>query len=72
MEIQTPCGKAKSSNGKPFTENSRLTHMKNCPSPICKSIREAEEEREYDPFSLLDDDMPDGAYFAMHQEIYGY
>jgi hypothetical protein len=24
-----------------------------------------------DPLGLLDDDMPDGAYWAMHNEIYG-
>jgi hypothetical protein len=29
-------------------------------------------EENYDPLGLLDDDMPNGAYFAMHHEIYGW
>jgi len=40
--------------------------------PDCIRIVEDEIEDEFDPLGIIDDDMPDGAYWAMHWEIYGY
>jgi len=70
--ITSPCGKTKSRNGNPFTLDSLADHVRNCPDLSCKTSHEANKEFNYDPFCILDDDMPDGAYFAMHQEIYGW
>ena len=70
--IQTPCGKEKSRNGKSFTVDTLADHIKNCHNSVCKMVCKAEEEFNYDPLGILGDDMPDGAYFAMHQEIYGW
>ena len=70
--IQTPCGKEKSRNGKSFTVDTLVDHVRNCPDPVCKMVHKAKGEFDYNPLGILDDDMPDGAYFAMHQEIYGW
>ena len=64
--IITICGKWRSSSGKEFTLETLMQHEKDCKN--CKKIMNGDPTFEKTDL-IADDDMPDGAYFAMAWEM---
>ena len=56
----------------------RLADWEETEEPIdcqgCLSViqQSEDDDEEYDPMGLIPDDIPDGAWHAMHYEIYGW
>jgi len=76
MKLTTPCGRTVSISGHPYTKQSLQQHIMDCSHSACRAARkrqlDADITESVDPLGVLDDDMPDGAYWAMHNEIYGW
>ena len=63
------CGKKTSNSGKSWTQQSIQDHEQHCPRCLEVAIREWENHpRRENIRHPLDDDIPDGAYWAMRME----
>lgn len=71
-ELKAWCGKTKSTSGKPFTEESLKQHLESCKKCHNHHVRELEDAGlDADIYDLIGDDVPDGAFWAMYNEMGG-
>lgn len=73
-KFRAPCGATESRRGNPLTEETLQRHIADCHG--CQSLGfdplgVFPTPDDPDPLGVLDDDLPDGAYFAMSREVYG-
>lgn len=72
-----PCGKTKSLRNVDFTKSTLRAHMFNCPE--CRKLRglpPLEQNLDKDGvdqniINVIDDNLPDGAFWAMYEELGG-
>lgn len=76
--LTTKCGRTVSTKGKPFTHATLRQHEQDCPQ--CNPGARKVHRRRHDPkedgldddiLDMIDDDLPDGAYWAMYNELEG-
>lgn len=75
----TKCGKTHSEKGRPFTPKTLAQHERDCfkcsggkPLRFKKQQKHFDDDLDIDSLGIIDDDLPDGAYWAMHDEFYGW
>ena len=71
-ELKSWCGRIRSTKGKPFTRETLTQHHKTCLR--CDRIHRKElEDAGLDPdiYDMIGDDVPDGAFWAMYEEMGG-
>lgn len=70
--LKAPCGKTRNARNKRFTEQSLRDHVASC--SVCQGKEDRIlEEAGIDPeiYAMVDDDLPDGAFWAMYHEMGG-
>ena len=67
--MKSPCGRTKSRSGKKFTTQSLAHHIQDCHDCRNKRVR-YDDEPDFELTNMIaDEDMPDGAYFALAHEL---
>ncbi len=84
--ITTPCGKTSTRQGNPYTQDKLDQHISVCAHHECAEVRRNKKRTDRakkqlksgviptvsnpGPLGVLGNDMPDGAFWAMFEEVY--
>jgi hypothetical protein len=70
--LTTPCGRIFNAKGRPYKHTlDVLRHISTCADPECIRRRDIAYDSVNFEVEIDDDDMPDGAYWALQSELFG-